>query len=61
MFGCVECGMQWTHGMDQGAILVVGRSLTTILVVCREDQWRQVGKCAGIIKRIQPTETVEMG
>ena len=30
--------------MDQGAILVVGQSPTTILVVCREDyQWRQVG------------------
>ena len=54
--------MQWTRGMDQGTILVVGQSLTTILVVCLEDyQWRQVGKCADIrYKRIQPTETVEV-
>ena len=50
--------------MDQGAILIVGRSPTTIqvLVVCREDyQWRRVGKCADIwYEQIQPTETVEV-
>ena len=64
MFGCANHGMQWTRGMDQGAILIVGRSPTTIqvLVVCREDyQWRRVGKCADIwYEQIQPTETVEV-
>ena len=40
LIGCAEHGIQWTHGIDQGAILVV----------CREDyQWRQVGKCADMV------------